>query len=512
MQVSEAQARQTSEERSVTNGRADTVLLLAIAMSIAVLHLLTNNRYGFHRDELQFLSDARHLDWGFVSYPPFTAAIERIAMSLFGLSMVGLRLFSVLAQFTAIFVSGLIARELGGRRMAQVAAALTTAFSPVSLFEGTLFQYTSFDLLWWILTAYLVLRLLNSEDPRWWVGIGAIIGIGLETKYSIIFLIGGILVGIICTPARSYAKSRWFWAGIATSLLIFLPNFVWLLRHDLITYHFLQNIHARDVAQGRAASFLRDQFFLCANPAAIPLWLAGFAGLLLNRRYRMLAYIAAVPVAVLWISKGRGYYTAGAYPPLVAMGAVIAERWLVWLPPLRRRTLAAAWSIVFVVSAGFMCAVVIPIAPSGPLREFALARNGDMREEFGWTELTRKIADIRDTLSPEQRAGLGILTGNYGEEGAIEIYGPAYQLPEPMGTTNSAWTRGFPTPEPTTIIVVGFSRAGAELNFSGCRVAGRNGNSEGIKNEESEFHPDIFVCGPPRKGWPQFWREHQSFG
>src|SRR5512135_3120135 len=90
-----------------------TWTVAAIAIAIAVAHLLTNGRYGFHRDELQTLSDALHLDWGYVAYPPFTPFVERIALALFGTSMVGLRLFSVIAQSAAIFATGLMARELG---------------------------------------------------------------------------------------------------------------------------------------------------------------------------------------------------------------------------------------------------------------------------------------------------------------------------------------------------------------------------------------------------------------
>ena len=180
------------------------VFLLAIAGAMALLHLLTNGRYGFHRDELQFLSDARHLDWGFVSYPPFTPFVERVSLGLFGLSMVGLRLFSVLAQATAIIVTGLMARELGGGRLAQVTAALAVALSPLPIFEGTEFQYTTFDYLWWVLIAYFTILLLKTENPRWWLAIGAAIGLGLETKYAIVFYIAGLLAVSCCrVPADS---------------------------------------------------------------------------------------------------------------------------------------------------------------------------------------------------------------------------------------------------------------------------------------------------------------------
>src|ERR1039457_275782 len=191
--------------------------------------MLTNGRSGFHRDELQFLSDARHLDWGFVSYPPLTPFLERVSLDSFGLSMVGLRLFSVLAQAAVIVVTGLMARELGGGRLAQVTAALAVALSPLPLFEGTEFQYTTFAYLWWVLIAYFTIRLLRTENPLWWLAIGAAVGLGLLTKYDIVFFIAGILAGVVFTRARRFVLSGWFWAGIANvpPLLITLgPNFI----------------------------------------------------------------------------------------------------------------------------------------------------------------------------------------------------------------------------------------------------------------------------------------------
>jgi hypothetical protein len=492
--------------------RVQWLPLLTIAAAMTLLHMLTNGRYGFHRDELQFLSDARHLDWGYVSYPPMTPFLERISLDLFGLSMVGLRLFSVIAQAVAIVVTGLMAKELGGGRLAQVTAALAVALSPLPLFEGTEFQYTTFDYLWWVLIAYFTIRLLKTENPRWWLAIGAAVGLGLETKYAIVFYIAGLVAGVAFTRARRFVLSGWFWAGIALALLIFLPNLIWLVRHDFISYDFLHHIHARDVGEGRADGFLKDQFWICVNLFSAPVCVLGLIGYARDRRYRMLAWMYLVPLALFFFAKGRGYYMAAAYPMLLAMGAAAGERWAASLPKLGRRTLEAVFFTGLAACGAYIFAVILPLQSSGPIRDFALKRNGDLREEFGWNELVKTVAGIRDSLPPDQQAHLGITVGNYGEYGAIEILGPAYHLPTPIGTTNSAWLRGYPTPQPTTIIALGIPKKEAESIFTGCRLAGRNGNAEGIKNEESQDHPDIFVCGPPRMPWAELWKKHRDFG
>jgi dolichyl-phosphate-mannose-protein mannosyltransferase len=492
--------------------RGDTSALFAIAGIMVVAHLLTNGRYGFHRDELQVLSDARHLDWGFVPYPPFTPFVERIGLSLFGLSPVGLRLFSVIAQAILIVITGLMARELGGGRLAQASAALAVALSTLPMFEGTEFQYTSFDNLWWVLIAYFVIRLLKTENPRWWLAIGATLGVGFLTKYTIGFYLCGILGGLVLTWARRYLWSPWFWCGMALGLLICSPNIVWQVKHGFISLHFLQYIHKRDVGEGRADGFWRDQFWICTNLVAAPLWIAGLLGYLRDRRYRMLAWIYVIPLVLFAVGKGRGYYLGAAYPMMIAMGAVIGARWIESLSKIPRRAVQTVFFAGLVAWGLFMGAIIFPVASSGQLMKFALENNGDLREEIGWDELVKTVAGIRDSLPPDQQKGVGVAVRNYGEQGAIEILGPAYHLPPPVSGINSSWFRGYPVPPPMTLIVVGSTRKQADRLFTSCRLAGHNGNSFGVKNEESEEHPDIFVCEGPRLPWPEFWKVYQGFG
>ena len=492
--------------------RREDLILLAIASGMAVVHIATNSRYGFHRDELQTLSDALHMDWGFVAYPPFTPLMERIGMALFGHSLIGLRMFSVVAQSTAIFITGLMAWELRGGRLAQATAAVSVALAPLSMFEGTEFQYTTFDYLWWVLISYFAIRLLKSSDPRWCVPIGAVIGLGLMTKYTMAFYVAGIVGGITLTGARRFLTSKWFWIGVALAVLICLPNLIWQLRHGLISLHFLQNIHRRDVAQGRNEGFWRDQFRIDTNLVSAPLWIAGVIFAFRNRRYRMLAWMYVIPLALFVATKARFYYVGAAYPMLLAMGAAAGEHWILTLQKGWRWTVEIALFAGMALCGIYFALVIIPCASSGRLKEFALNNNGDLREEIGWDDLVRAVADVRDGLTDQQKENFGVVVGNYGEGGAITILGPEYHLPPAIQLTNSGWLRGYPVPAPDTVIVVGWTQRQLDEAFKACRVAGHNGNSLGVKNEESENHPNIYVCGPPKQGWTEFWRTHQRFG
>ncbi|HEX6639784.1 MAG TPA: glycosyltransferase family 39 protein, partial [Thermoanaerobaculia bacterium] len=302
----------------------DVLLLVCLATLKLLFHLFTNGQYGFHRDELATLDDARHLAWGYVAYPPLTPFLGRIELELFGASLTGFRFFAALAQSVAMVVTGLMARRLGGGRVAMVVAAIAAMLAPISLSASSVFQYVSFDFLWFVLLAYFVIRLIDSNDPRWWVAIGAVIGLGALTKYAVAFYVAGLVVGVFVTPLRAHLRSKWLWIGATLSIAIALPNLLWELRHDFITLDFLKFIHARDVRIGRTDSFWIDQFKVSTNPFALPLWVFGLYVLFFTergRRYRILGWMAIVPVILFALAKGRGYYTGPLYPMLLAAGA-----------------------------------------------------------------------------------------------------------------------------------------------------------------------------------------------
>src|SRR5207237_3668477 len=171
----------------------DVAILVYLATATLIVHVLTGGQYGFHRDELATLEDARHLAWGYVAYPPVTPFFGRLSLELFGASLAGFRFFAGVAQAMAVVLTALMARLLGGGRWAQLVAAMAAV--PFCLAGGALMQYVSFDYLCWVLTAYLTLRQLHSDDPRWWLAVGAAIGCGMLSKYSMPFLVAGLVVG-----------------------------------------------------------------------------------------------------------------------------------------------------------------------------------------------------------------------------------------------------------------------------------------------------------------------------
>jgi hypothetical protein len=495
----------------------DFGILILLALAMILLHTLTNGQYGFHRDELLTLNNARHLEWGYVVYPPMTPFLGRVELELFGTSLRGFRFFAAVSQGLVLLLTGLAARELGGKREAQLVAALAAGIAGPALVSGWFLSYTSFDYLWWVLVAYFVIRLLKSDDPRWWVAIGAAIGLGMMAKYAMAFLVLGVVGGVLVTPARRYLKSPWLWCGAGVALLIMLPNIVWQIHHHFVSLEWLKSVHARDIRWGWTNYFLPNQLWKCTNIVTVPLWCAGLWYLFAvpdGKRYRMLGWMYVVTLLAFLVVRGRDYYLAPAYPMLFAAGAIWGERWVSSLSTrsaliVRRitwRTLAVAGLTT--------AAVTLPVAPlnSAWWRAADHLNGGNFNMQIGWPELVETVVKIRDALPAREPASLGILAGDEGEAGAVNLYGPAYGLPRAISGMNSNWLRGYGDPPPQTVIVVGERRDFVEQNFESCELAGRLTNRYGIENDSVTGYTDVFVCRNLRQPWPEFWKHFRYYG
>ena len=494
---------------------SDLAVLALWATALVVLHTVTNGQYGFHRDELATVDDSRHLEWGYVAYPPVTPFLARVAFGLFGPSLVGLRFIAAVALGLVLILTGMMARDLGGGRQAQVVAALAAAIGGIAFSGGTLFQYVSFDYLCWVAAAYFMVHLLASDNPRWFLAVGAAIGLGMLTKYTMAFLATAIAVGVVLTPARRYLRSPWLWSGVALAVVIFLPNLLWQIRHNFASLQFLQSIHTRDIRMGRTDRFVLDQFWVATNPVTVPLWLAGLFYLFTaeNKRYRAIGWMFVIAFGLFVMAKARPYYLAPGYPMLFAAGAVWGERWIGSLSPRRafavRRTIWGAFAIGALVDA----AIVLPIAPLGSWwwRVADKANGGNFNEEIAWPELVQTIARIRDSLPLEEQARLGILVADSGQAGAINLYGPELKLPGAICGMNSHWYRGYGDPPPDTVIVVGMTHEFVQRTFESCQIAGRISNPSGIENSTIR-NPEIFICRGLRQPWAQFWSGFRYYG
>jgi hypothetical protein len=328
--------------------------------------------------------------------------------------------------------------------------------------------------------------------------------------------VAGLGVGVLLTANRRYLTNRWLWLGAGLALLIALPNLIWQAQHNFVSLTFLSDIHSRDVRIGRADGFLLDQIKLNLNP--LILYLVG-AGLYFyfvapaGQRFRAVGWMYAVPLALFLLAQGRGYYLSPAYPMLIAAGATWLEASLVNQSAAKIRSTWRNSAIAIAVSTLLVVGLTFPLAPvNSAWWEVANSVNGDLREEIGWQDLTETVAGVYAALPPAEQPQTGILVGNYGEAGALNLYGPAYGLPRAISGVNSYWLRGYGDPPPQTLIVIGYPDDMRARIFESCQFAAPITNRYAVKNEETSNYPTIYVCHGLRKPWPEFWKDFQYFG
>lgn len=473
----------------------------AAAANLALL-LLFASRYGYHRDELYFLSAARRLAWGFVDQPPITPAIARLSEAIAPGSLFALRVWPALFSAASIVLAALCAREMGARRLGQTATAVAVAASPGILAGGHLLSTATLDITLWVGTTFLVLRLLRTGDVRLWLAIGALLGVSLLNKWTIGFLVFGLLVGMLLGPERRLIASPWFAGGAFLALALWAPNLWWQADHGWPQMDMLFNIQEGASDVGATIAWLPLQAVI-AGFLLTPLWVAGLLRLLRSpeaRTWRSLGIAYLVLAVALAVAAGdKPYYVAALYLPLAGAGAVPFERW--WRRAPRRGTRAVV-PVVLAVLTVITYPIVLPVLQPATLADVALQEiNYDLGEQIGWPTFAAQVERAWGTIPAEERGTAIILTGNYGEAGAIERFAPA--LPTPYSGHNTWWWWRTPPDGTTTALVVGISEQDLNRFFAQVEQVGRLDN--GMEVETEEQGAPLWIVHGPIAPLPEIW-------
>ena len=553
-------------------------IVLYLAAAKLLLHLLTAASYGVFRDELYYLACAEHLDWGYVDQPPFIALLAWFARHVFGGSLLGLRLLPAIAGAALVWLTGKLTREMGGGRFAQALAALAVLVVPIFLVFHHWLTMNAFEPLIWMGAAWCVVRAINSRQASYWLWFGVIIGLGLETKYSVIFFAFGVVAGLVLTQHRHFLMSRWLWLGALAAFLIFLPNLLWLVKHDFPFLELMRNIRqsGRDVARGPIA-FIADQA-LIINPILFPLWVGGLVWLFFGNhvhhkegvgngesvkangeretcrlplppapgssgRYRIFGWAYFAMLVTFIVLKGKNYYLAPAYPILFAAGAVAFERATgrkkqeagaggsstpgppVHLPTAPPSCSWCRWVYValIILAGATLAPLSAPIlSPETYIRyqqalgfETPKAENQNtgplpqhFADEFGWEDMTRAVAEVYQTLSPEERAQTAIFANSYGQAGAIDFFGPKYGLPKAISNHQNYWYWGPREYTGAIVIVLGSDGKGDREHFKTVEVVGRTYHPYSRRDE----HFPILLCRGLNQDLHTLWPNIKKWG
>jgi hypothetical protein len=492
-------------------------LVLCLAAAKFLFHLFTAGRYGIFRDELYYLACGEHLDWGYVDQPPLIGLVAWIARHLFGESLVGLRLLPALAGAATVWLTGKVTREMGGGTFAQALAALAVIAAPVFLIMHHWLTMNAFEPLIWLGCIWCIVRAINRDAPRYWIGFGVLAGLGMENKYTTAFFILAVVMALACTSARRFLATKEFWIGGLIGFVIFLPNLIWLVRHEFPFLELMHNIRQthRDVVRAPVA-FVLDQAQIM-NPISFPVWLGGLLWFFVARdgmRFRILGAVYLLLLALFIVLRGKNYYLSSIYPLLFAAGAIAFEN----MTAARWKWTRAVYLVMLVGSAAALAPLFSPVVsparaiayqrklgieppktenqPTGPLPQY-------FADEFGWEEMARETARVYNSLPTEERAQTWIFANNYGEAGAIDFFGPRLGLPKSISNHQSYWLWGPRNFDGQSVIVLGSSGRGDREHFRSVEAVGHVEHPYSRRDE----HFDIFLCrgftGDLKTAWPQ---------
>jgi 4-amino-4-deoxy-L-arabinose transferase-like glycosyltransferase len=495
--------RPTAVERSHLAPLARAVLLVAAAKTAFFLAIA--NVWGIHRDEFYYLAGGRRLDWGYVDHPPVTPLLYRIGDIVFGSSQFGLHTIPALLAGVLVVVAALLARELGGGRTAQVISAMGVAVAPMFLTTSHFTSTVTVDILLWSIGLLAFARLLRTRDERLWLALGAIAGVGLLNKNTMVFWAIGVAGGLLFTKDRSHLRSRWLIGGIAIAGLAMLPYLLWQAQYDWPTVEFLRSLQSHTDDISNPVLYFPFQLVLL-GPVLTIIWIPGLLWLLRSddaRRFRAIGVGYLVVLVLLFVLRGKAYYVGSWYPALFAAGSVRLES----IGKRSLRTYVTILAVAGLTSAPF----ALPLVPSDSSAARSIAdQNGELGEMIGWDDMAQQVAGVAHSLPAAERAQLTILTENYSEAGAIEYWRSSLDVPQPIARQNSYWLWGFgPAHENGTVIAVGFARSELTPFFSDIQLAGNVTNDEGIHNKE--FGAEIVICRGQRVPWSEIWPKLKQF-
>lgn len=492
-----------------------------VAAAKFLFHLFTANRYGIFRDELYYLACGEHLSWGYVDQPPLIALVGWIARHVYHNWLVGLRILPALAGALTVWLAGKIARELGGGRFAQFVAALAILATPIFLIFHHWLTMNAFEPLIWLACIWCVLRWINNRSLSSWIWFGVWAGVGMENKYTTAFFLFALVAGLALNAQRKILITKPFWLGASIAGLIFLPNLIWLIRHDFPFLQLMHNIRRthRDVVRGPVA-FVLDQAQI-VNPIVFLLVITALIFLFFlarGRRYRSFGITYLVLLTLFIGLRGKNYYLVPIYPILFATGAVAFEqmteqswRWTrgvyvalvvistVLLAPVFAPILSPDGAVRYQQRLGFVPPKV-ENQPTGPLPQY-------FADEFGWEEMARETARVYNSLSSEERARTAVFANNYGEAGAIDFFGPQLGLPKAICNHQSYWLWGPRDYDGSSVIVLGSDGRGDREHFRSVETVAR---VEHPYSRRDEWF-DILLCRDLNQDLRVIWPELKKY-
>src|SRR5215472_4286758 len=370
-----AAGHQATTRTPAANGRMHWRGIAVIAVAAFAVEMAVSARYGYVRDELYFLSAGHHLAFGYVDQPPLTPLLARAATELGGNTLIGLRVVPALGLAALVVLTAAMSRMLGAGRTGQLLAALAAATCGEYLGAMHELTTTAPDFVFWAAMLYLVMRLLVSQDPRWWLAIGTCAGVASEAKWNIAFLAAALGAGFLLTDARRLLRSRYLLMGCLITAALAAPDLIWQAGHGWPAFDVFRELQTQ-AGHNRATYWIAQVLF--TGLVLTPVWVTGAIWSVRSpaaRRFRAVGIACVIVIVLQFVLGGKPYYAGGAFMFLLAAGCVPLERWLAARKAHSSRfSPAARMATLMVVGAVIAAPVSLPVLPARALHTVPLQK------------------------------------------------------------------------------------------------------------------------------------------
>jgi hypothetical protein len=502
------------------------IVILSVSVFTLLIHLYTNlfASYGIFRDEFYYIACSNRLAAGYVDQPPLSIYLLAFWKMIFGESLFAIRLFPAMIAALTVYFTGLLTARIGGKTVAVLTACVTLAFSPIFLGINTIFSMNTFDHLFWVLSAYFVVRIIQDNKPLFWILLGVTLGFGMLNKISMAWFGAGLFAGLLFTSLRIHLKTRWPYVTAAIVFIIFLPFIIWNITHNYAHLEFIRNASTYKYSGLTPADFISGQLLL-PGLIAILIWLPGLLFFFMNKeakKYRILGIIFLTTFLILiinWHSKAE--YLSPAYPLMYAGGGLFIEKifsgksfgWVKY-----------ALIILIVITGIISLPMAIPILPVNKFISYSSFlgishQNSEHKQladlpqfyadMFGWEDLAKTVSSVYKTIPDSEKSTTIVFADNYGEAGALEYYSSKYQLPPVVCPHNSYWYWANPDEQKIkTIIVIGGDTANLKKIFQGVVLAADHKTKYSMPYENNL---PVFICRGIKQSLKDIWQRNKNF-
>lgn len=487
------------------------IVILFIAAKL-VIHFLTNANYELQRDAYLYIEQGKHLAWGYASTPPSIGVFADLSRWIFGDNTFAIRFFPALIGALSILIIGIMVREMEGGAMATVLACTAFLVSPAFLRSNSLFQPVSFNQFYWLLTFFLIFRLIRTNNPWYWIWIGIISGLAILNKHSALVFQACVFFSFLATHHRRWFRTWYPYAALAIVVVMVFPHAYWQYEHGWPLIRHFRELAATQLVHVRLDLFMADQFLM--NLPAVLIWLSGIYYVIFREEedFQIFAVIFALTMGVLMMLHGKSYYTLGLYAVMFVFGAVFLEE-----------TFSKRLKFINPLILGVMALVGIIAIPLGlpvlkPERFISYAKmigrehserweDGqyhelpqDYADMIGWKELAGIVGSAWQSLDKEQQSVCTIFANNYGEAGSVDFYGKAYGLP-PVVSYNDSYLLWAPDEVRADYLIKIGTDDNLEELYDSIRVFGRITTPYA----RQEGTP-VYLCFRPKLDINEFYR------